>query len=131
MAIEKEELKQECSPEHLHMVQQDRNKTIKDKGEEGKKKGVNVERSTVRTKKSRQPKRQKSLNLVQSRQLLTTVRQEVPSSNFDKCHEETHANFNKNLKFSKKNNIRKIVQSLTITKNIFIYVSINHNDLPY
>ena len=111
------------------MVQQDRNKTIKDKGEEGKKKGMNVERSTVRTKKSRQPKRQKSLNLVQSRQSLTTVRQEVPSSNFDKCLEETPANFKK--KFNKTSNFRKIVQSLTITKNIFIYVSINHNDLPY
>ena len=41
------------------------------------KKGMNVERSTVGTKKSRQPKRQKSLELVQSRQSLTTVRQEV------------------------------------------------------
>ena len=44
--------------------QQDWNKTIKDKGEEGKKKGMNVERSTVGTKKSLQPKRQKSLNLL-------------------------------------------------------------------
>ena len=35
---------------------------------------MNVERSTVGTKKSRQPKRQKWLNLVQSRQSLTTVR---------------------------------------------------------
>ena len=47
--------------------QQDKNKTIKDKWEEGKKKGINVERSTVGTEKSRQPKRRKSLNLVQSR----------------------------------------------------------------
>ena len=80
MAIEKEELMHECSPEHLRCCaweQQDRNKIIKDKGEEGKKKGMNVERSTVSTKKSRQPKRQKSLNLVQSRQSLTTVRQEA------------------------------------------------------
>ena len=38
---------------------------------------MNVERSTVGTKKSRQPKRQKSLNLIQSPQSLTTVRQEV------------------------------------------------------
>ena len=38
---------------------------------------MNVERNTVGTKKSRQPKRQKSLELVQSRQSLTTVRQEV------------------------------------------------------
>ena len=38
---------------------------------------MNVERSTVGTKNSRQPIRQKSLNLVQSRQSLTTVRQEV------------------------------------------------------
>ena len=38
---------------------------------------MNVERSTVGTKKSRQPKRQKSLELVQSRQSLTTVGQEV------------------------------------------------------
>ena len=30
--------------------QQDRNKTIKDKGEEGKKKPMNAERSTVDTK---------------------------------------------------------------------------------
>ena len=52
--------------------QQGRNKIIKDKGEEGKKKGMNVERSTVATKKSRQPKRQKS------RQSLTTARQEAP-----------------------------------------------------
>ena len=44
--------------------QQDRNKTIKDKVEEGKKKGMNVKRSTVGKKKSRQPKRQKALNLV-------------------------------------------------------------------
>ena len=57
--------------------QQDWNKTIKDKGEEGKKKEMNVERSTVGSKKSRQPKRQKSLKLVQSRQSLTTVRQEA------------------------------------------------------
>ena len=57
--------------------QQDINTIIKDRGEEGKKKGMNVERSTVGTKKSSQPKRQKSLNLVQSRQSLTTVRQEV------------------------------------------------------
>ena len=65
MAIEKEELMHEYSPEHLRWEQQDRNKIIKDKGEEGKKKGMNVERNTVGTKKSRQPKRQKSLNLVQ------------------------------------------------------------------
>ena len=58
---------------HAVWEQQDRNKIIKDKGEEGKKKGMNVERSTVGTKTSRQPKRQKSLNLVQSRQSLTTV----------------------------------------------------------
>ena len=38
---------------------------------------MNVERSTVGTKEPRQPKRQKSLELVQSRQSLTTVRQEV------------------------------------------------------
>ena len=57
--------------------QQDWNKTIKDKGEEGKKKGMNVERSTVGTKKSGQPKRQRSLNLVQSRQSPRTVHQEV------------------------------------------------------
>ena len=38
---------------------------------------MNVDRSTVGTKKSRQPKRQKSLNLVQSRRSLTTFRQEV------------------------------------------------------
>ena len=80
MAIEKEELMHECSPEHLRMGTADRNEIIKDKGEEGKKKGMNVERSTVGTKKSRQPKRQKSLNLVQSRQSLTTVCQEVPVS---------------------------------------------------
>ena len=36
-----------------------------------------MERSKVGTKKSRQPKRQQSLELVQSRQSLTTVRQEV------------------------------------------------------
>ena len=36
---------------------------------------MNVERSTVGTKKCRQPKCQKSLKLVQSRQSLTTVRQ--------------------------------------------------------
>ena len=36
---------------------------------------MNVEKSTVGTKKSRQPKRQKSLELAQSRQSLTTVRQ--------------------------------------------------------
>ena len=107
MAIEKEELMQECSSEHLRMLQQDRNKTIKDKGEEGKKKGMNVERSTARRKKYSQPKRQKSLNLVQSRQSLTTVRQEVPSSNFDKRLEETLANF-KNLKFSKKKSSKKL-----------------------
>ena len=41
---------------------------------------MNVERSTVGTKKSRQPKREKSLELVQSRQSLTTVRQEDPIS---------------------------------------------------
>ena len=41
--------------------QQDRNKTIKNKGEEGKKKGMNVERNTVGTKKSCQLKCQKSL----------------------------------------------------------------------
>ena len=46
---------------------------LKIKGKKAKKKGMNVERSTVGTKKSRQPKRQKSLNLVQSRQSLTTV----------------------------------------------------------
>ena len=40
---------------------------------------MNVERSTVGTKKSRQHIRQKSHNLVQSRQSLTTVRQEVPT----------------------------------------------------
>ena len=39
---------------------------------------MNVERGTVSTKKSRQPKRQKTLELVQSRQSLTTVRQEIP-----------------------------------------------------
>ena len=61
-----------CAWEH-----QDWNKTIKDKGEEGKKKLMNVERSTVGTEKSRQPIPQKSLNLVQSCQSLTTVRQEV------------------------------------------------------
>ena len=38
---------------------------------------MNVERSTVGTKKSRQPNRQKSLDLVQSRQSLTTVSQEA------------------------------------------------------
>ena len=38
--------------------QQDCNKTIKDKGEEGKKKRMNVERSTVGTEKFRQPIRQ-------------------------------------------------------------------------
>ena len=42
---------------------------------------MNVARSTVGTKKSRQPKRQKSLELVQSRQSLTTVRQEVQEKN--------------------------------------------------
>ena len=56
--------------------QQDWNKTIKDKGEEVKKKGMNVERSTVGMKKSHQPKRQKSLEPVQSRQSLTTASQE-------------------------------------------------------
>ena len=73
MAIENVELMHECSSEHLRMgTQQDLNKTIKDKGEEGKKKGMNVERKTVGSKKSRQPKRQKSLNLVQSSRSLTT-----------------------------------------------------------
>ena len=38
---------------------------------------MNVERSTVGTVKSRQPKRQTSLKLVHSRQSLTIVRQEV------------------------------------------------------
>ena len=37
-----------------------------------------MERSIVGTKKSRQPNCSKSLNLVQSRQSLTTVRQEIP-----------------------------------------------------
>ena len=60
--------------------QQNWNKTIKDKGEKGKKKGMNVKRSTAGTKKSRQPKRQKSLYLVQSRQSLTTVCQSVSHS---------------------------------------------------
>ena len=64
-------------PNNCEWGQQDCNKTIKDKGEEGKKKGMNVERSTVGTKKSRQPKRQKSLKLAQSHQSLTTVCQEV------------------------------------------------------
>ena len=40
---------------------------------------MNVEIGTVGTKMFRQPIRQKSLNLVQSRQSLTTVRQEVPT----------------------------------------------------
>ena len=69
MATGKEE------PNTCAWEQQDWNKTIKDKGEEVKKKGMNVERRTVGTKKSRQPKRQKSLELVQSRQSHTTVRQ--------------------------------------------------------
>ena len=60
--------------------QQDLNKTIKDKVKEGKKKGMNVKRSTVGTKKSRQPKLQKSPNLVQSRQSHTTVSQKVVDS---------------------------------------------------
>ena len=38
---------------------------------------MNVERSTVGEKKSRRPKCPKSVNLVQSRQSLTTVRQEL------------------------------------------------------
>ena len=59
--------------------QQDLNKTINDEGEEGKKRGMNVERSTVGTKKFHQLKRQKSLNIVQSRQSLTKVLQEVSS----------------------------------------------------
>ena len=82
MAIGKEELIHERSPEHLWMGQQDWNKTIKDKGEEVKKKGMNVERSTFGTKKSRQRfnlnvKSHLSSSRLQSRQLLTTVRQEV------------------------------------------------------
>ena len=58
----------ECSPERMGTGYS------KIKGEEVKKKGMNVERSTEGTKKSHQPKRQKSLELVQSRQSLTTVR---------------------------------------------------------
>ena len=41
--------------------------------------GLDVEKSTVGTIKSRQPILQKSLNLVQSRQSLKTVRQAVPT----------------------------------------------------
>ena len=41
---------------------------------ERKKNGMNVERSIAGTKKSRQPKCLNSVNLVQSRQSLTTVR---------------------------------------------------------
>ena len=62
MAIGKEELMHECSPGHLRMGTARMNKTIKDKGEEVKKKGMNVERSPVGTKKSRQPKRQSHLS---------------------------------------------------------------------
>ena len=48
---------------------------------------MNVERSAVGTKKSRQPKRQKSIELVQSRQSLTTVRQEVLSSTYSQVNQ--------------------------------------------
>ena len=56
---------------------------IKGKKSRRKKKEMNVERSTVGTKKPRHPKRQKSLELVQSRQSLTTVRQEVRNTASD------------------------------------------------
>ena len=79
MAVEKE-LMQECSPEHLHMGTA-RLKQGKEIGKEGKKRGMNVERSTVGTKKSRRPNCPKLLNLVQSRQPLTIVRQEVQHYN--------------------------------------------------
>ena len=133
---------QECSPEHLRMVQQDRNKTIKDKGEKGKK----ARRKEWMWKEAQWARKgpvnlnvkshlSSSSHVSHPRQCVKkssrrTVRQEVSSSNFDKRLEETLANF-KNLKFSKKITFEKIVQSLTITKNTFIYVSINHNDLPY
>ena len=74
--------------------QQDWNKTIKDNGEEVKKKGMNVERSTEGTKKSRQPKRQKSLELVQSRQSLTIVRQEVSTLSLTETSAENAINLN-------------------------------------
>ena len=65
MAIENVELMHSVIPNTCEWEQQDWNQTIKDKGEEGKMKWMNVKRSKVGTEKSRQPKRQKSLNLFQ------------------------------------------------------------------
>ena len=67
MDIKNLELMHECSPEPLRM------RTARYKyDKEIREGGTNVEISTVGKKKSRRPNCPKSLNLVQSRQSLTT-----------------------------------------------------------
>ena len=80
MAIENGELMRECSPEHFRMGTA-RLKYHNETEEEGKKRKMNVERSTADMKKSSV----QLLCLVKSRQSLTPVRLEVHQTKGKGC----------------------------------------------